>query len=99
LVQFPVSEMVKAPLVIVPFDPISTSPDTVRPLLTVSVETFAAFPIVIDLAVDVLEMVGWNKPVKFASPIITSFVELGTPFVQLPEVPHAVLVVPFQLVD
>ena len=37
-------------------------------------------------------------PVKFASPIIASVVEVGTPAVQLVAVAQLVLVVPFQLV-
>src|SRR5207248_2533944 len=37
-------------------------------------------------------------PVKFASPIIASTDEVGTPLVQLLELLHAVLEVPFQLV-
>jgi len=37
-------------------------------------------------------------PVKLASPITTFDVDVGIPFVQLAEVAHAVLDVPFQLV-
>jgi len=66
-------------------------------LPTVSDDTFVP-PTVSDLQVAVADIVGWLTPVKLASPIIASTVDVGTPAVQFDAVPQAVLVVPFQLV-
>lgn len=44
-------------------------------------------------------MDGWYEPVKLASPIIASTVDVGTPLVQFELVDHAVDVIPFQEVE
>ncbi len=71
--------------------------ETVVFLFTVKVVATVP-PMVSDLQTDVEEIVGWLIPVKFASPIIASVVDDGTPAVQLLAVDQLVLVVPFQLV-
>jgi hypothetical protein len=43
-------------------------------------------------------MVGWLGPVKLASPMMASTLDVGTPLDQLLAVFQAVLVTPFQLV-
>ena len=83
---------------IVPFEPIVILPETVKLLFTdprVSVDTFVPAPIVSDLHEELAVTDGWFAPVKFASPIITSTVEVGTPDVQFEAVPQEVLVIPF----
>src|SRR5689334_7706770 len=55
-------------------------------------------PMVRDLQVPETFTVGWNDPIKFASPMITSVAELGIPAVQLEALFQDVLTVPFQLV-
>ena len=72
-------------------------PDTVRFLLTDSSDATDP-PSVKDLQTAVAPIVGWLPPVKLASPIIASTVEVGTPLLQLDAVAQLVLVVPFQLV-
>ena len=62
----------------------------------VKVTALPPAPRVKDLQAAVAEILGWNAPVKLASPMMASTLAVGTPVVQLAAVPHAVLVVPFQ---
>src|SRR5262249_16786547 len=69
---------------------------TVRPFTTVRLQTFVPVPIVKDLQLAGVEFVGWLAPVKLASPMITSVVLVGTPFVQFDALFHNEEFVPFQ---
>lgn len=97
MIQFPVRLSDTPPCEIVPLAAIVMLPDTVVLLLIVSVEAFVP-PMISDLQIAVADIVGWLAPVKLASPIMTSIVDVGTPNVQLLGLLQAVLIVPFQLV-
>lgn len=97
LLQFPFIVRVTDFWLSVPLLLIARSPLMVSELFTVTVAVLLP-PIVNDLQTAELLIVGWRVPVKFASPITASTVDVGTPFDQLPKVVQDVLFFPVQLV-
>ena len=79
----------------VPLVPILISPSTLNAWLTVKIEGLFPFPSVKDLQEALPVVDGWFGPVKFASPMMASRVEIGTPAVQFAAALQSVLAVPF----
>ena len=99
-VQFPLTVNARLFWSIVAPAAIETLPLTVNVPLLFSVRTgLFVEPSVSELTVAVEESVGSDPPVKLASPMTTSLVDVGTPLVQFADVVQLVLVVPFQDVD
>src|SRR5437899_366682 len=82
--------------VIVPLAPMVMFPETVSAFATDKLDTFVPAPTVRDLQVELALRAGWLAPVKFASPMMASVPEVGTPAVQLAALFQSVLVAPAQ---
>ena len=81
---------------IVPLLPIVMFPQTFKFFVIERDEVIVPFPMVSVLQAALVPVkIGWNAPVKLASPMMASIVDVGTPAVQFEAVCQLVLVVPF----